>query len=324
VHHESFSDHENCGCCPDGIIPSNKRKLSAITSVVDHKASNDNPILNLNIMQLTEDGFTDCRMKDHRICIYDGISKFRGCNMTHARKQFERITGMSNYVSFQLEYLNFPRSDGQMGQPVPCCDLSTLLKILSELPGRRGRALRKHILTIGTDSTLAMRNICSTGECRFIVNNDVLDINANVVNITTGKDRVGVTRTHDNKWNQSDELNASVDDMLAVTLPKDDIILTGYIYFARIGDTNHVKIGTTIDLERRLNSLQTAVPLGDLRYIHTLKVNNRFIVETEIHQVITCDGLRLRDNGEWFVMPTDRVLHYCEILAGVASKHKTQ
>jgi hypothetical protein len=155
VHHASYSEHKNCGCCPDGIIPSNKRKLSAITSVVDHKASNDNPILNLNIMQLTEKDFDDCRQQEGDICIYDGIASFKECSLERARNICDETDEIRKIIfgdMVNIRRRQFTKSDGRMGRTVPCCNFATLLQILSKLNCKKAKILQQEQATIAAHS----------------------------------------------------------------------------------------------------------------------------------------------------------------------------
>ena len=102
----------------------------------------DNPVRRLNLMNIKPEHFHGCNMKDGVISIYDAIVAFKGCTKQRARDIFNSELKIKIESSISLEMVQFPRSNGRMGNKVPCCTFTNLLKILSQVPGEEARVLR--------------------------------------------------------------------------------------------------------------------------------------------------------------------------------------
>ena len=336
VHHSKFVKQVMCECCPDGVLrPANKpleskgvvlgvvsmpvNQTNSIQSnqndveVTEEKGTvrHSNPVLNLNIMQLTKESFANCRTQDGYICIYDAIASFRGCSIQEASVQYFRIRELLPTNANDMRKIQFPRSDGRMGKAVPCCTFQTLLgKVLPNIPGHRARTLAMHLADRAIDSVIAIQAVTSTGECTFNANDSSITVNARSV---VSNNSENAFRTSKNTWKCMIS-QPTLDDMISVKLPDEDVVTRGYIYFARIGKSENVKVGTTTCLINRLHTLQTAVPTGDLHYIHTVFVDGRFEIESKLHNIMTSDGCRIRVNGEWFKLSQNQVNYYINVL----------
>ena len=94
-------------------------------------------------------------MKDGMISIYDAIVAFKGCNRQRAREIWSRMKSKFN----SCNWLQFPRKNGQMGNPVPCCTFTNLLKILSQVPGEEARVLRAEQAELSVRSIVGDRDL---------------------------------------------------------------------------------------------------------------------------------------------------------------------
>lgn len=85
-----------------------------------------------------------------------------------------------------------------------------------------------------------------------------------------------------------------------------DHIPGGYIYaVVHASWPGWVKVGMTVDPERRLRGYQTGSPFRDYEMVATKKVADRRLAEWEIHQELAALGRR---EGEWFQVPLDIVV----------------
>jgi hypothetical protein len=66
------------------------------------------------------------------------------------------------------------------------------------------------------------------------------------------------------------------------------------IYFARAGDTNRIKIGCTIDVDKRLRVLQTGCP--EVLRVLLILPRGDYQIETKLHKQFA----KRRIQGEWF------------------------
>jgi len=69
--------------------------------------------------------------------------------------------------------------------------------------------------------------------------------------------------------------------------------VTGFVYFIRRGEFGSIKVGYSIDVQKRLTALQTASDLP-LYLLGFTKAN--WAQESEAHEALT----PYRKNGEWF------------------------
>jgi len=151
-----------------------------------------NPVLNLNIMQLTKENFANCRTQDGYICISDAIASFRGCSIKTATDTFNDFhqSGRIRLDENDIKKIKFPRSNGRMGNAVPCCTFQTLLKILPNVPGKEAKILRDEMSELSSRSTggcevlqeaIGVRRATLSSEGKEILlgkraDNDALDI----------------------------------------------------------------------------------------------------------------------------------------------------
>ena len=126
-----------------------------------------NPVNNLGLMNLTD--FKDCRITpDNKIAVYDAIVKFKGCTINNALKIFSRIDEITNYdfVKFQ-----FKRSDGRKGRAVPVATFQELLDILSQIPGKEAKILRREQANISTSAIVRDEEVVNIEQEQNPVNN---------------------------------------------------------------------------------------------------------------------------------------------------------
>lgn len=69
------------------------------------------------------------------------------------------------------------------------------------------------------------------------------------------------------------------------------------------GWPDYVKIGITSDFNKRLNTLNTASPLG-IEVLYTQKVKHKEIIEKHLHAMFA----KFRCNGEWFKLNEQQIL----------------
>ena len=112
------------------IIFEDKEKEPQVEVVNERKECDHNPVQDLNLFNLTEKDFEECRITlDGKFSMYDAISKFKGCSDANSRKILHRIE-QKDIVPI-LEQYQFNRSDGRKGRPTPVATFSKLLNILS-------------------------------------------------------------------------------------------------------------------------------------------------------------------------------------------------
>ena len=76
-----------------------------------------NPVQRLNLMNLSEKDFEECRMtEDGKFSVHDAITKFRGCSENITRRILYELS--SENVT-QLPTCAFRRANGAMGPPIP-------------------------------------------------------------------------------------------------------------------------------------------------------------------------------------------------------------
>ena len=119
--------------------------------VEKHVRLADNPVMRLNIMNLTEESFSECRKTIDtpiRFSVIDTIMKFRDCSRTSAKKQCNQLKSSINTTSLQFPGNNIVSlieidvfNTGINQRMTPVATFPELLVILSKLPGQEARVL---------------------------------------------------------------------------------------------------------------------------------------------------------------------------------------
>jgi hypothetical protein len=136
-------------------------KRAEVNALMDREEAKDvispetpevhNPVKDLNIMNFKPADFLedeDIRHEDGLFCIYDVISKVKGCSKTSSNEYASRI--MKSQICDFIKMVQFARRDGHMGRAVPCCTFKDLVQVLSQLPGQAGKILRREQAEIAT------------------------------------------------------------------------------------------------------------------------------------------------------------------------------
>ena len=116
-----------------------------------------NPVDKLNIANLSEENFkVGCRITpDNKISIYDAVKIFKGCSDDDAKQSYKRIFDVMTNLSLPQKH----KFKGQGQKPTPVCTFSELLPILSQLPGKEAKILRKEQAEITTRAIAGDRDL---------------------------------------------------------------------------------------------------------------------------------------------------------------------
>ena len=109
---------------------------------INTKLTSTNPVDKLNISNLSEKDFEGCRITpDNKISVYDAISKITGCSLDAARITYGRMS--NNEARTNCSGFKNHKFKGQGQKPTPVCTFSELMSIMSQLPGKEAKILRK-------------------------------------------------------------------------------------------------------------------------------------------------------------------------------------
>jgi len=116
-----------------------------------------NPVFGLDLMNITANDFNECRVsEDGNICVIDAIARFRGIDRRQASDCLReiRIAGGGVFpVTFKIQ---FP---GTGQRPVDVAAFSDIIHILSLLPGKRAKKIRKQQANISTRAIAGDRDL---------------------------------------------------------------------------------------------------------------------------------------------------------------------
>jgi hypothetical protein len=121
----------------------------------------ENPVNKLSLFNLTMKDFEGCRITpDSRISVHDAIAKFCSCTKTDAKKKFHHLSELKDTervrLTGPLTKYKFP---GQGYQITPVCTFSQLLGILSCLPGKNAKLLRREQAEVASRSVAGDRDM---------------------------------------------------------------------------------------------------------------------------------------------------------------------
>lgn len=118
------------------------RSIMTVDDVNIQNSTNNvdsNPVKELNIMNINEDMFKDCRITPtNEISVVDAIATFRGVDKEKSKKSLHELTVVGKIGP--LPKFQFP---GERQRPTPVAPFQMLLQILSQLPGEQAKILRK-------------------------------------------------------------------------------------------------------------------------------------------------------------------------------------
>jgi hypothetical protein len=260
----------------------------------------------VKLTQLSLSDFAGCRINDQReICVYDAINVF--CDMNcpmGARKLWARIH-KNTKQTFIVSRFQFPRVDGKLGRSVPVTKLENLVKILAVLPGMKSKVLRANMNEL-YDNLVSSHETTREMFARLLTDGDIklqdgrgtqVDIALQSTLMSHEDAMYFVNTLLPIEWmRESEQESCSPDD-----------VLTGYVYFVRVVNTDMVKIGYSRNVEIRILQLQTASP-----YVLILEQVCQTADFKRLERVLHQHMAAFRVRGEWFRL--ERSFNYLTLL----------
>lgn len=111
----------------------------------------DNPVLKLDLMNLTVESFKGCRItSDGMLSIIDAICFVKGCDRNRSAQFWNEI--QKNSLQKNLKTVNFSKFkfSGERQRDTPVANFTDLLEILSYLPGKEGKVIRAQQANLAT------------------------------------------------------------------------------------------------------------------------------------------------------------------------------
>lgn len=90
-------------------------------------------------------------------------------------------------------------------------------------------------------------------------------------------------------------------------------MVTDSVYLLNLKGTNYFKIGVSVNVQRRMSDLQTAMPMEVVLVAHTITPYAKDL-ELALHTKLS--GFRVR--GEWFDLPSDEALRVFQEYSAMA------
>ena len=96
------------------------------------------------------------------------------------------------------------------------------------------------------------------------------------------------------------------------------------LYIIQMENTQYYKVGRTKNLNARWYQLQCGNPIPlkvVVQWCHTQKkVVKKY--ELNFHRILTKQGQRVRDNGEWFTLTDKQVKELAEVAGNIKKQNK--